>query len=80
MKKTEKTTPKNNNTEFLKQFENVTITPKMLSNAFMIEDKCIRRHLRKHFAETHKHGDKWFLNDLSVVEYFINKYGIPNNN
>lgn len=66
-------------TPILKNFPD-TFTPAILDAAFGLNDggKTVRRHLRKHFAETmeHNHKDKWSFSktNVDIIQYFAQRY------
>ena len=58
-----------------------TFTPATLDKCFNLNDggKTVRRHLRKHFAETmaHAHNDKWAFTktaNADILAYFAARY------
>lgn len=57
-----------------------TFTPALLDKLFNLNDggKTVRRHLRKHFAESlgHVHKDKWVFSkdQVEILQYFADRY------
>lgn len=65
--------------QLLKSFKTTIIRPKHIANIFNVDDKLIRRHLRKNFAHMHDHKSNWIFNiddELlhNIIKYFKKLY------